>query len=159
MPFGYTHVTASRRRLGSWALAASNQLRPEDSPIEHGESERCPAPPDAPAAAAGEEGRRQDPVPGTPGEGGVGGVQEAGGSRRPGRLHEPGLLLHEPRQPVLRRPPRRPRPRRLLHRQHRSRRLQLRHAGTCIQTLLLLLNYHVCSLGVNDAFFFETLVK
>ena len=69
------------------------------------------------------------------GGGVVGGVEEAVAHRGAGHLPADRAVRDQRRLASLHRPPRRPRARRLLHRRHRRRRLQLRIPGTLLALL------------------------
>ena len=70
------------------------------------------------------------------GDGGVvGGVEEAVAHRGAGHLPADRAVRDQRRLASLHRPPRRPRARRLLHRRHRGRRVQLRIPGTLLALL------------------------
>ena len=71
------------------------------------------------------------------GGGVVGGVEEAVAHRGAGHLPADRAVRDQRRLASLHRPPRRPRARRLLHRRHRRRRLQLRIPGTPLATSFL----------------------
>ena len=69
------------------------------------------------------------------GGGVVGGVEEAVAHRGAGHLPADRAVRDQRRLASLHRPPRRPRARRLLHRRHRGRRVQLRIPGTLLALL------------------------